>query len=173
MDAAILTMIAALLVAVLASAHDQRRVAVKTGEKLNDLNSKYERLEAGLEILNTKFDEHKRTTEKNHEQLRDDLADHKRTTEKHHEQLRDDVGEHKRTTEKHHGHLRDDVGEHKRTAEKHHEQLRNDLAEHKRITEKNHDEVTGSLSDARERLARIEGHLRIGFSPPAPPELGQ
>ncbi len=112
MNAAILTMIAALLVSVLASARDQRRFAVETGEKLNELNSKYERLDAS-------FAEHRRTTEKQHEQLR------------------------------------------------------NDFVEHKRTTEKNHAEVTGSLSDARERLARIEGHLRIGLPPAAPPEPGQ
>ena len=34
------------------------------------------------------------------------------------------------------------------------------------MTEKNHGEVTGSLADARERLARIEGHMGIGIPPP-------
>ena len=119
MDAAMLTMIAALLVAVLASARDQRRAAVETGEKLNDLNIKYEGLNSKFEGLDSKFDEHKRAAERNHEQLCSDFAEHKRTTEK------------------------------------------------------NHAEVTGSLNDARERLARIEGYLRIGFPPPALPEPGQ
>ena len=48
-----------------------------------------------------------------------------------------------------------------------------DFAEHRRLTDKNHAEVTGSLTDvtgsladARERLARIEGHLGIGLPPP-------
>ena len=48
-----------------------------------------------------------------------------------------------------------------------------DLSEHGRIAEKNHDEVkqalgkiTESLGDARERLARIEGHLGLGRRPP-------
>ena len=48
-----------------------------------------------------------------------------------------------------------------------------DLSEHRRIAEKNHDEVkqalgkiTESLGDARERLARIEGHLGLGRRPP-------
>ncbi|MCE2511060.1 MAG: hypothetical protein J4F50_00610 [Acidimicrobiia bacterium] len=40
------------------------------------------------------------------------------------------------------------------------------LADHRRLTDKNHAEVTGSLADARERLARIEGHLGIGLPPP-------
>ena len=40
------------------------------------------------------------------------------------------------------------------------------LAEHKRDTKESLKGVTGSLADARERLARIEGHLGIGASPP-------
>ena len=34
------------------------------------------------------------------------------------------------------------------------------------MTEKNFAEVNGGLADARERLARIEGHLGIGIPPP-------
>ena len=45
-------------------------------------------------------------------------------------------------------------------------ELRQDFGEHRRVTDKNHAEVTGSLADARERLARIEGHLGIGLPPP-------
>ena len=47
-----------------------------------------------------------------------------------------------------------------------HQHLIHDFAEHRRMTEKNFAEVTGSLADARERLARIEGHLGIGTPPP-------
>ena len=36
------------------------------------------------------------------------------------------------------------------------------------LADKNHAEVTGSLADARERLARIEGHMGIGIPPPNP-----
>ena len=43
--------------------------------------------------------------------------------------------------------------EHKRVTERHHDRA-----------ERNHDMVISSLSDARERLARIEGHLGIGTS---------
>ena len=46
--------------------------------------------------------------------------------------------------------------------------LLQDFAEHRRIADKNHAEVTGSLADARERLARIEGHMGIGIPPPNP-----
>ncbi len=44
--------------------------------------------------------------------------------------------------------------------------LLDDFADHRRTTEKNFAEVTGSLADARERLARIEGHFGIGLPPP-------
>ena len=47
-----------------------------------------------------------------------------------------------------------------------HQHLLQDFTEHRRMTEKNFAEVTGSLADARERLARIEGHLGIGLRPP-------
>ena len=50
--------------------------------------------------------------------------------------------------------LRQDFGE-----------LRQDFGEHRRVIDKNHAEITGSLADARERLARIEGHLGIGGPP--------
>ena len=49
-----------------------------------------------------------------------------------------------------------------------HQHLLQDFAEHRRIADKNHAEVTGSLIDARERLARIEGHMGIGIPPPNP-----
>ena len=48
-----------------------------------------------------------------------------------------------------------------------HQHLLQDFAEHRRIAGKNHVEVTGSLADARERLARIEGHMGIGIPPSA------
>ena len=47
-----------------------------------------------------------------------------------------------------------------------HQHLLQDFTEHRRMTEKNFAEVTDSLADARERLARIEGHLGIGLRPP-------
>lgn len=45
-----------------------------------------------------------------------------------------------------------------------------DLSEHERVTERNHNRVIASLSDARERLARIEGHLGIGLLTNKDPE---
>ena len=47
-----------------------------------------------------------------------------------------------------------------------HQHLLHDFADHRRMTEKSFAEVTGSLADARERLARIEGHMGIGIPPP-------
>lgn len=85
-----------------------------------------------------------------------------------HDQLRADFAEHKTDTKDSFDQLRTDF-------EKSHDQLRADFAEHKDITERNHRETQGQLTnlaaglgDARERLARIEGYLRIGL--PEPPE---
>ena len=73
-----------------------------------------------------------------------------------------------RLIEKSHDQLRTDH-------EKSHDQLRTDFAEHKTVTEGNHRETQRrlvklgeSLGDARERMARIEGYLRIGL--PEPPQ---
>ena len=100
-----LTMIAALFIAVLGSIYEQRREGAKTRDELNG------RLDENTEALR-------------------DLAS--------------------RTT----------------VLEASHQHLLQDFAEHRRITEKNHKEVAGSLTDTRERLARIEGHLGIGLPPP-------
>ena len=85
-----------------------------------------------------------------------------------HDQLRADFAEHKTDTKDSFDQLRTDF-------EKSHDQLRADFAEHKDITERNHREtrrqltnLAAGLGDARERLARIEGYLRIGL--PEPPE---
>ena len=51
-----------------------------------------------------------------------------------------------------------------------HQHLLQEFVEHRRMTEKNFAEVNGSLADARERLARIEGHMGIGI--PAPNATG-
>ena len=95
-----------------------------------------------------------RHTDRSHDQLRTDFG-------KSHDQLRTDFG-------KSHDHLRTDFG-------KSHDQLRTDFTEHKVITERNHRETQRQLAklgeglgDTRERLARIEGYLRIGL--PEPPE---
>ena len=101
MDAALLTLVAALFVAVLGSIYEQRREGAKTRAKLDENN----------------------------------------------EALREVAG---RTT----------------VLEAGQQHLAQDFAEHRRMTEKNFAEVTGSLADARERLARIEGHLGIGVTPP-------
>ena len=99
-------------------------------------------------------EESMRHTDRSHDQLRTDF-------EKSHDQLRTDF-------EKSHDQLRTDF-------EKSHDQLRTDFTEHKVITERNHRETQRQLAklgeglgDTRERLARIEGYLRIGL--PEPPE---
>ena len=106
-----------------------------------------------------------RHTDRSHDQLRTDFGkshDQLRTDfGKSHDQLRTDFG-------KSHDQLRTDFG-------KSHDQLRTDFTEHKVITERNHRETQRQLAklgeglgDTRERLARIEGYLRIGL--PEPPE---
>ena len=79
-----------------------------------------------------------------------------------------------RHTDRSHDQLRTDFAEHKTDMKNSHDQLRADFAEHKDITERNHREtqrqltkLTDGLGDARERLARIEGYMRIGL--PEPP----
>ena len=85
-----------------------------------------------------------------------------RHTDRSHDQMRTDF-------EKSHDQMRTDF-------EKSHDQMRTDFVEHKVITERNHRETQRQfaklgegLGDARERLARIEGYLRIGL--PEPPEV--
>ena len=102
-----------------------------------------------------------RHTDRSFDQLRADFAEHKTDMNDSHDQLRADF-------EKNHDQLRADF-------EKNHDQLRADFAEHKDITERNHHQtqrqlarLADGLGDARERLARIEGYLRIGL--PEPPE---
>ena len=107
MEAALLTMIAALFVAVLGSIYEQRREGAKTRDKLAENNEALRELATRTTVLE---------------------ASHQHMLE--------------RFTE-----------------------LRQDFGEHRRVTDKNHAEVTGSLADARERLARIEGHMGIGLPP--------
>ena len=102
-----------------------------------------------------------RHTDRSHDQLRADFADYKTDTKDGFDQLR-----------KSHDQLRTDFG-------KSHDQLRTDFAEHKDITERNHRETQRQLSkladglaDSRERLARIEGYLRIGLPEPPEPTAG-
>ena len=111
--------------------------------------------------LRADFVEHKTDMKNSYDQLRADFAEHKTDVNNSHDQLRADF-------EKSHDQLHADF-------EKSHDQLRADFAEHKKITERNHREtqrqlgsLAEGLSDARERLARIEGYLRIGL--PEPPE---
>ncbi len=99
-------------------------------------------------------EESMRHTDRSHDQLLTYFG-------KSHDQLRTDFG-------KSHDQLRTDF-------EKSHDQLRTDFTEHKVITERNHRETQRQLAklgeglgDTRERLARIEGYLRIGL--PEPPE---
>ena len=107
------------------------------------------------------FLQHKTDVNNSHDQLRADFLQHKTDVNNSHDQLRADF-------EKSHDQLRADF-------EKSHDQLRADFAEHKDITERNHRQtqhqlakLSDVLGDARERLARIEGYLRIGL--PEPPE---
>ena len=84
-----------------------------------------------------------------------------------HREIRRSREESMRHTDRSHNQLRTDF-------EKSHDQLRTDFGEHKVITERNHRatqrqfaKLGEGLGDARERLARIEGYLRIGL--PEPP----
>lgn len=82
MDAALLTMVAALLAAVLASMVEQRRDGTKTRDKLDENNSALRELTARTTILEAShqhllqdFGEHRRITENNHSEIVGSLAD--------------------------------------------------------------------------------------------------
>ena len=140
MDAAVLTMITALLAAVLANSYEQRREGTRTRDKLDETNSAIRELAARATIL-----------EAGHQNLRDGFV-----------HLRQDFGDLRKDfgdLRKDFGDLRQDFGD-----------LRQDFAEHRRVTDNNHAEIAGSLADARERLARIEGHLGMGHPPPDDPK---
>lgn len=53
------------------------------------------------------------------------------------------------------------------------DKLSAELADHRQFSEQRHQEVVRSLGEARERLARIEGHLRIRTPPPHEKETGE
>ena len=73
----------------------------------------------------------------------------------------------KRTVDKNHDEL-------KQTFEKRHDDLSKTVDNKHETTQRKLDKITDSLADARERLARIEGHLAHGRRPlPAVDEPGQ
>ena len=100
----------------------------------------------------------------------------KRDIERAVDKLSTEFSEYTRTTDKKHGDLTKTLdGKHdelKKTLDGKHDELNKKHDEFKKITEKNHettqrklDKITDSLADARERLARIEGHLGYGRRP--------
>ncbi|MXW74744.1 MAG: hypothetical protein F4Z58_01715 [Acidimicrobiaceae bacterium] len=66
--------------------------------------------------------------------------------------------------------LEGQVTELKRTTEKNYDELRRDHNELKRTVENNHEVLGNALADTRERLARIEGHLKIAMPTSVEPE---
>ena len=82
MEAALLTMNAALLLAVLGSIYEQRREGSKTRDKLDqtnealrELSTRTTVLEASNQHLLQDFAEHRRITDKNHHEVTGSLAD--------------------------------------------------------------------------------------------------
>ena len=99
--------------------------------------------------------EGKRDLERATDKLTAEFSDFKKTTNKNHDEL-------KQTVEKRHDELKQSHDELKKTVDKNHE-----------TTQRKLDKITDSLSDARERLARIEGHLGYGRQPRPDDEPGQ
>ena len=97
-------------------------------------------LERAVDKLSTQFSDFARATGKKH----DDLT--KTLDEKHDEA--------KETFDEKHDDLNKQYDDFKKTTEKNHE-----------TTQRKLDKITDSLADARERLARIEGHLGYGRRP--------
>ena len=107
-----------------------------------------------------------------HREIHKSRQESMRHTDRSHDRLRTDFTEHKTDIGNSYDRLRADF-------EKSHDQLRTDFGEHKEITERNHREtqqkltkLADGLGDARERLARIEGYLRIGLPEPPEPSTG-
>ncbi len=148
MDGSLLQLVLAVFTAMLLQTwYLQREIRRSREESMRHTDRSFDRLSVSHDQLRTGF-------QRSHDQLRTDF-------EKNHDQLRTDF-------QRSHDQLRTDF-------EKNHDQLRADFAEHKDITERNHREtrrqltnLAAGLGDARERLARIEGYLRIGL--PEPPE---
>ena len=97
-------------------------------------------LERAVDKLSTQFSDFTRATGKKH----DDIT--KTLDEKHDEA--------KETFDEKHDDLNKQYDDFKKTTEKNHE-----------TTQRKLDKITDSLADARERLARIEGHLGYGRRP--------
>ena len=82
MDAALLTMITALLAAVLANGYEQRRDGIKTRDKLDETNNEIRELATRATVLEAShqhmlqdFGEYRRIAEKNHAEITGSLAD--------------------------------------------------------------------------------------------------
>ena len=108
-------------------------------------------LERAVDKLSTQFSDFTRATGKKH----DDLT---KTLDEKHDEVKETFdekhGEVKETFDEKHGDLNKQYDDFKKTTEKNHE-----------TTQRKLDKITDSLADARERLARIEGHLGYGRRP--------
>ena len=76
---------------------------------------------------------------------------------------RDLIDKNREANEQAHKETRDLIDKNREADEQAHKEIL-------RLIDRNHRELSGSLGDARERLSRIEGHLRI--SPPPSPSVG-
>ncbi len=148
MDAALLGMIAALLAAVLASVFDQRRESAKTRGAIQLLTAQV----AGLATTSTAHSEQLGGLGDQVAGLSTQVAGLVATSTAHSEQLGglgDQVAG-----------LSTQVAGLVATSTAHSRQL-DDLKEDHRTTQEQLGRINASLGNVRERLARIEGHLRI------------
>ena len=148
MDSAVLAMISTLFVLMVGNIWHQSRENAKTRDLIVRTN-KETRSELRGDIKD--LDNRVTTLATEVANLSGQFTESKRTNENAHVNLSGQLAEFKRTTENNHVEL-------KRATENNHVEL-------KRATEKNHNELRGSHAETRERLARIEGHLRIGVPP--------
>ena len=144
MDGSLLQFVLAVFTAMLLQTwYLHREIRRSREESMSHTDRSFDRLTASHDQLRADF-------QGSHDHLRADFAEHKTEVNNSYDQLRADF-------------------------QRSHDHLRTDFAEHKEITERNHRETQHKLAkladgmgDARERLARIEGYLRIGL--PQPPE---
>ena len=160
LGAAFGVMFATLTTLMVSSIRVQHRESTQTRQLITQASEKNELIE--------------RSTEKNRELIERECGKNRELIERECGKNRELI---EQATEKNRELIERECGKNRRLIEQESEKSTTDLAEYKRVAERNHDAVVeslnnmaSSLGDTRERLARIEGILRIGLPTTTDPE---